>query len=39
MLGYVITPTGVTCKGVLQLEAISIEVKNMYLHWDSNQSL
>ena len=36
MLAYVRTPSGATCKGVLQLEATFIEVKNMYLHRDSN---
>ena len=33
------TPSGATCKGVLQLEASFIEVKNMYLHQDSNSGL
>ena len=31
MLASVRTPSGATCKGVLQLEATFIEVKNMYL--------
>ena len=26
------SPTGVTCKGVLQLEATFTDVKNMYFH-------
>ena len=33
------TPSGATCKGVLQLEATFIDVKNMYLHRDSNPGL
>ena len=33
------TSSGATCKGVLQLEATFIDVKNMYLHRDSNPSL
>ena len=36
MLAKVRTPSGATCKGVLQLEATFIGVKNMYLHRDSN---
>ena len=39
MLALVRTPSGVTCKGVLQLEATFIDVKNMYLHWYSNPGL
>ena len=39
MLAQVRTPSGATCKGVLQLEATCIEVKNMYLHRDSNLGL
>ena len=39
MLDYVRTPSGATCKGVLQLDATFIEVKNMYLHRDSNPGL
>ena len=39
MLAYVRTPSGATCKGVLQLEATFIDVKNMYLHRDSNPGL
>ena len=39
MLALVRTPSGATCKGVLQLEATFIEVKNMYLHQDSNPGL
>ena len=30
------TPSGATYKGVLQLEATFIEVKNIYLHRDLN---
>ena len=36
MLAQVRTLSGSTCKGVLQLEATFIDVKNMYLHRDSN---
>ena len=36
MLAQVRTPSGATCKGVLQLEATFIDVESMYLHWDSN---
>ena len=39
MLVKVRTPTGATGKCVLQLEATIIEVKNMYLHRDSNPGL
>ena len=39
MLAYVKTPSGATCKGVLQLEATFIEVKNMYLYFDSPPGL
>ena len=39
MLALVRTPSGATCKGVLQLEATFIDVKNMYLHRDSNPGL
>ena len=39
MLAYDMTPSGATCKGVLQLEVTFIEVKNMYLHRDSNPGL
>ena len=39
MLAKVRTPSGATCKGVLQLEATFIDVKNMCLHRDSNPSL
>ena len=39
MLALVRTPPGATCKGVLQLEATFNEVKNMYLHRDSNPGL
>ena len=39
MLAYDRTPSGATCKGVLQLEATFIDVKNMYLHQDSNLGL
>ena len=38
MLAYVMT-TGTTYKGVLQLEATFIDVKNMYHHRDSNPGL
>ena len=33
------TPSGATYKGVLQLEATFIDVKNMHLHRDSNPGL
>ena len=36
MLALVRTPSGATCKGVLQLEATFIEVKNMHLLQDSS---
>ena len=36
VLAYVRTPSRATCKGVLQLEATFIDVKNRYLHRDSN---
>ena len=39
MLAYVKTPSGATCKGVLQLKATFIEVKNMYPHQESNPGL
>ena len=39
MLAYVRTPSRATCKGVLQLGATFIKVKNMYLHQDSNPGL
>ena len=39
MLAKVRTPSGATCKGVLRLEATFIDVKNMYLHQDSNLGL
>ena len=39
MLAQVWTPSGATCKGVRQLEATFIDVKNMYLHRDSNPGL
>ena len=39
MLALVRTHSGATCKGVLQLEVTFIEVKNMYLHRDSNLGL
>ena len=39
MLAYVRTPSGATSKGVLQLESTFIEMKNMYLHQDSNPGL
>ena len=32
MLSYVRTPSGATCKGVLQLEVTFIDVKNMCPH-------
>ena len=38
MLAYVRTP-GAICKGVLQLEATFVDVKNMYLHRHSKQGL
>ena len=38
MLALVRTP-GATSKGVFQQKAIFIDVKNMYLHWDSNPGL
>ena len=39
MLAQDRTPSGATYKGVLQLKATFIEVKNMYLHRDSNPGL
>ena len=38
MPAKVTTPSGATCKGVLQLEATFIDVKNMYHHQDLNVS-
>ena len=39
MLAWDRTPTGATCKSILQLEATFIDLKNMYLHRDSNPGL
>ena len=36
MLAWVRTPFGATRKDVLQIEETFIDVKNMYLHRDSN---
>ena len=39
MNNYVGTPSGASCKCVLQLEATFIDVKNLYLLQDSNPGL